>query len=106
VSRLFKTRYFSTSDFFGAKIGTSLSYAWLSVEDVVKRGVRWSIGTSNSIPLMDQPWLASSVNISAIHTSNAKFHSICVSELINQISKSWKEPPAYTCLTSTSPLKS
>ena len=37
-SRMFKTRYFSTSDFFEAKIGTSPMYVWqsiLSVKDVV-----------------------------------------------------------------------
>jgi len=84
VSRLFKTRYFPNSNFFGAKIVTSLGYVWrniLSVKDVVKRGARWSIDTGNSIPLMDQPWLASGV-VFRSHTQVTQNFTMFV--LVNQ----------------------
>jgi len=90
---LFKAHYFWTSDFFGTKLGTSLGCIWrniLSAKDVVKRGARWSIGTRNNIPLINQPWLACGESISAIYTFIAQYQTICVSKLIYHKSKSWK----------------
>jgi len=56
-----------------------------SANDVVKRNSRWSIGTGNA-----KPWLASGDNISPTQTCNAQFCSMCVSELIDQTTKTWK----------------
>jgi hypothetical protein len=58
VARLFKTKYFPHTDFFGANIGTNSSYIWRSIfsaKNVVHHGTRWCIGTSARIPLMGAP---------------------------------------------------
>lgn len=94
VTRLFKAKYFAHTDFFGSNIGTNTSYVWgsiFSAKNVVNHGARWCIGTSARIPLMGHPWLLNGECITTSQTWHVQFHSICVNELIDQTTKTWKE---------------
>lgn len=48
VTRIMKSKYFPSTDFLNAKLGTNPSYMWRSIlaaQTVVKQGCRRSIGT-------------------------------------------------------------
>ena len=73
VSRLFKARYFPNSDFIGSNIGHNPCYVWRSIfgaKIVVKKGVRWRIGSSVNIPFLGAHWLKGGLSLS---TSNPIF---------------------------------
>lgn len=47
VSKLFKARYFPSSDYLGAKLGHKPSFVWRSIfsaKRVIREGIRWKIG--------------------------------------------------------------
>jgi len=86
----YKCVNFPHTDFFGSKIGSTLSYVWQSIfssKDVVKQGARWCIGTNTRILLMGHPLLITSDRISPTQTGNTYFCSIYVSEVIDLTSK-------------------
>jgi hypothetical protein len=113
VERLFKARYFTHIDSFGSKIGTNMSYVWLSIfstKNVVQQGARWCIGTSKRVPLMEHPWILNGECITTSQMGNAQFRSICVQKLIDHTMKTWKEqlvhylfdPPTTLSILNTS----
>ena len=60
ITNLLKAKYFSHSDYFSASIGHNPSYVWRSfwsVRDYLKRGLKWSIGTGETISVWNQPWV-------------------------------------------------
>jgi len=60
ITRLLKARYYPHSDFFSAFIGHNPSYVWRSLwntRDFIKRGLKWSIGTGETISVWNEPWL-------------------------------------------------
>lgn len=93
VSRLFKARYFPHSDYLGATIGANPSYIWRSihsVQNLIRQGARWCIGTGSSIPLMHHPWLTNGGVITPLHTGGAQFRTGSVSDLIDPHTKTWR----------------
>ncbi|XP_060965763.1 uncharacterized protein LOC133034618 [Cannabis sativa] len=65
VTRVFKARYFPQGDFLSASIGSNPSFVWRSIwesQDLVRKGVRWCIGSGNNIPILQSPWLPDEVN--------------------------------------------
>jgi ribonuclease HI len=94
VSRLFKARYFPRSDYLGATIGANPSYIWRSihsVQNLIRKGARWCIGTGSSIPLMYHPWLANGDCITPLHTGGAHFRTGSVSDLVDPHTKVWRQ---------------
>ena len=60
VSCLFKARYFPTRSYLTPTLGHNPSNVWRSIlraRFIVRVGVRWSIDTRSSIPILDEPWL-------------------------------------------------
>ncbi|KAL8145631.1 hypothetical protein AgCh_003685 [Apium graveolens] len=65
VTKVYKARYFTDSNFFNSKLGSNPSFVWRSIwesKDLVKNGVRWNIGPGNQITIKDQPWLEDEFN--------------------------------------------
>ncbi|KAL8146995.1 hypothetical protein AgCh_004640 [Apium graveolens] len=60
VSRVYKARYFSNVHFLDAELGNNPSFIWRSVweaKGVVRDGVRWNLGSGETIEIRNQPWL-------------------------------------------------
>ncbi|XP_074377605.1 uncharacterized protein LOC141719122 [Apium graveolens] len=60
VSRLYKARYFVDTDFLNASRGHNPSFIWRSIleaRDLLKEGIRWRVGSGETILIRDQPWL-------------------------------------------------
>lgn len=65
VTRVYKACYFADSDFINSKLGNSPSYIWRSVfaaKDILVSGIRWRVGSGESIITMGQPSLQHEVN--------------------------------------------
>jgi hypothetical protein len=57
---IFKGQYFPNHSYLTANLGHNPSYVWrtiLRARFIVRGGSRWCIGPSNSIPILDEPWL-------------------------------------------------
>jgi len=64
ITRLLKAKYFPYSDYFSVSIEHDPSYVWRSLwneREVLKRGLKWSIGTGKTISIWIQPWLKESI---------------------------------------------
>lgn len=60
VARVFKAKYFATSDFMIATLRNQPSYAWRSIfvaREVLHLGLRWHIGDGKSVHIWRDPWL-------------------------------------------------
>ncbi|KAL1814194.1 hypothetical protein ACET3Z_024259 [Daucus carota] len=65
VSEVFKARYFPDCSFMDAQIGNNLSFVWRSIweaKHVIAAGMRWRIGSGNSVNIVGQPWLLGETN--------------------------------------------
>jgi hypothetical protein len=74
VSHIFKAQYLPNKSYFTATIGHNPSYVWqniLRVCFIVRCRARWSIGSGNNIPILNEPWLCNGDsidgNIAAAH---------------------------------------
>lgn len=66
VSRIFKACYFPNKSYLTATIGHNPSYMWciiLCAWFIVCGRARWSIGSSNHISIIDEPWLLNGESI-------------------------------------------
>ncbi|KAL8116353.1 hypothetical protein AgCh_022742 [Apium graveolens] len=65
VSRVYKARYFSKVHFLDAELGNNPSFIWRSVweaKGVVRDGVRWNLGSGETVAIRNQPWLQDKEN--------------------------------------------
>lgn len=65
VSRVYKARYFPHSHFLDASLGNRPSYTWASIfeaKDLIRRGVRWKVGSGNQIRIWGSPWVCNNGN--------------------------------------------
>jgi len=66
VSCIFKARYFPIGSYMTANLGHNSSYVWRSIlkaHFIVRGGACWCIGTCNSIPVLNEPWLVNGERI-------------------------------------------
>ena len=92
VSRLFKAWYFSSSNYFNAKLGHNLSYIWRSIlraQFIVQGGTRWCIGPCNSIPILNEPWLKNDRCIACYSPETNFLHNFTVASFIDTDAKQW-----------------
>lgn len=60
LARVFKARYFTSSDIFSAKTGSYPSFTWKSlcnVREVVREGMLWRVGKGDCINIWNDLWL-------------------------------------------------
>ena len=95
VSRIFKARYFPSKSYLNATIGHNPSYEWRSIlraRFIVRSGSRWCIGSSDSIPILNSPWLSNGEHIDGNITRGHYVRDFKVSSLISDHSKEWNVP--------------
>lgn len=91
VSRVYKAIYFKDTSFLHSSLGSSPSFIWRSIiaaKDVVSSGVRWRIGTGESIQILGQPWLTDKVN-PFITTASQSIENTTVKSLMCVDKKEW-----------------
>lgn len=94
VTKIFKAKYFSRDDFLDAELGHNPSYAWRSIwmsKALVKKGVRWSIGGGDSIPIWESPWLCNGESLSCPIGLPFELQHLSISDLWVHGSKCWNE---------------
>ena len=92
VFRVFKAKYFPTSDFMEARLGHRPSYAWRSISmarKVLKLGLRWHIGDGCSVRITEDPWLPLSSSFNSISARHVLDPKETVSILINDDAQTW-----------------
>lgn len=60
VAKLYKARYYPTSSYLEANIGSNPSFIWRSIIEVqstIKDNYRWRVGDGKSIKIWKDPWL-------------------------------------------------
>ena len=65
VSRIFKARYFPSSSFMEAELGSNPSYIWRSIlaaQNMIRSGARWRIGNGSNVRIWGDPWLSDALN--------------------------------------------
>ncbi|XP_074356169.1 putative mitochondrial protein AtMg00310 [Apium graveolens] len=65
VSRLYRAKYFASTDFINSKLGHSPSFVWRSISEakqLLLDGTRWCIGNGRNIQIVGQPWLMGDEN--------------------------------------------
>jgi hypothetical protein len=92
VTRIFKARYFPTSNYLNARLGHNLSYVWRSIlkaRFIVRGGARWYIGSGESIPILNEPWLVNGDNIDGNIAGAHYVRDFSVNSLIDNDTKTW-----------------
>jgi len=95
VSRIFKARYFPSKSYLAATIGHNPSFVWRSIlraRFIVREGARWKIGSGDSIPILDAPWLSNGECIDGNFEGAQLFHNYSVKSLLLDHCKSWNVP--------------
>ncbi|XP_074376896.1 putative mitochondrial protein AtMg00310 [Apium graveolens] len=65
VSKLFKARFYPKGNFLTAATSNNPSYVWRSIceaKPLLISGVRWLVGSGESISIKNQPWLDDAAN--------------------------------------------
>ena len=60
VAQIYKAKYFPTTNFLEATLGSNPSFTWRSVwmaKSILVRGCRWRVGKGNEINMWNSPWL-------------------------------------------------
>lgn len=90
---LFKARYFPDCSFLEAEIGNNPNFIWRSIweaKHVISAGMRWKIGSGNSVNIIGQPWLLDDNN--PFITSNVQgLENRKVSALMAMEYRGWDE---------------
>jgi len=92
VSHILKARYFPNHSYLKTNLGHNPSYVWHSIlraRFIVRGGLHWCIGPSNSIHILDEPWLLNGECIDGNITGAHFVRDFTVDSLIDNNSKSW-----------------
>ncbi|XP_063941746.1 uncharacterized protein LOC135149877 [Daucus carota subsp. sativus] len=91
VARLFKTRYFSNTNFLEVPLGNNPSFVWRSIweaRSLLRAGARWMVGAGTNISIANQPWLQDEEN-PYITSSSPSFENNTVASLMTLNDRSW-----------------
>jgi hypothetical protein len=93
LSQVFKAKYYPKEGFLDAKLGNNPSYVWRSInasQVIVKRGLRWKLGSGAKVHVWKQPWLRDDTNaLNTIDITQGRA-DMRVADLIDYITGSWK----------------
>jgi hypothetical protein len=92
VARVFKAKYFATSNFMDATLGNRPSYAWRSIfmaREVLHLGLRWHIGDGKSVDIWRDPWLPTKGSFMVRSDPQGSHPVESVSDLILADSQRW-----------------
>lgn len=88
---IYKVRYITQDDFFGAKKGPDLSFTWRRIWEAKKfplKGCRWKIEDGRSVHIWKDTWILGVITpIMQLDTFAEEAHHIIVSSLITSDDK-------------------
>lgn len=93
VSRIFKARYYPTSTFLTATLGSNPSYIWRSVmkaQSLIKNGISCRIGDGREVDILNTHWLPS-ISDPYVHTVNEALNNQKVFSLLKTGERAWDE---------------
>ncbi|XP_060957652.1 uncharacterized protein LOC133029176 [Cannabis sativa] len=65
AGKIYKARYYPHSDFLTAELGNNPSFVWRSIwssQDLLRSGIRRTIGTGTNVNILQHPWLPNLAN--------------------------------------------
>lgn len=93
VSRLYKAKYFPKCSFLEAVVGNNPSFIWRSIleaKELIRSGLRWKVGSGDSINIVGQAWLLDDQN-PFITTCTLSIANEKVSALMETDHRGWDE---------------
>ncbi|KAM6547817.1 hypothetical protein CsatB_019493 [Cannabis sativa] len=91
VGKVFRAKYFPTSDYLSAELGNNPSFVWRSIwaaQSVVRLGAVRIIGNGETTTILSTPWLPDSGNRLVTSTHPALLHNT-VSSLFSLEARAW-----------------
>lgn len=93
-SQILETRYFSSTDFLSAPVGSRPSYIWRSIRSsrwVLEKGCKWIVGDGRSIRIWRDSWLSRAPSFRFISPRVVDSSCEFVSDLLDPIVGGWKD---------------
>ncbi|XP_062088933.1 uncharacterized mitochondrial protein AtMg00310-like [Humulus lupulus] len=93
VGKVFKARYYPRGSFINANLGANPSFIWRSIwetQELLKSGMRWSIGSGNNVNILGEPWLPDRLDPMVVSMHPMLQHQK-VSVLMKIEEKAWDE---------------
>ena len=90
--QIFKSKFFPHGSIMDASVCSQGSYAWKSLpkgKEVLRKGLKWRIGTRDAINLWSDPWLPSTIQPQIQSLVVQDFANAKVCSIINPIYKCW-----------------
>ena len=90
--RFFKSKFFPHGSIFDAKENKG-SFAWKSMLkgiELIKRGLKWRIGTGSQVHIFHDAWLLGSWQGKVLSPVTESHANAIVSSLINHVDRCWK----------------
>lgn len=100
MTRVLKGKYFPKCVFLDAKLSQAASYTWRSIvaaRDVLKTGVRWTVGRGDNINIWSNPWIPSIPSLKVWSEPNLVGCPLKLSELIDHEECKWKQDVLHHC---------
>ncbi|CAJ2628079.1 unnamed protein product [Trifolium pratense] len=104
ISKLYKAKYFPGCEFFESKVGHNPSFVWRSIcnsKFLLRAGSRWTIGSGNNIPLLNENWLFDASSLQLQQTEVSLAGHLAVADVILPDTKGWNLPLLTTLLESS-----
>lgn len=92
VCRVLKAKYFVKGEFLNVHYGHSPSFTWRSIcasQDLVRKGLRWRIGTGANVSVWKDPWLRRDECLFPFHPLVPELSDLCVSDLFMPGTRTW-----------------
>ncbi|GMI90175.1 hypothetical protein like AT4G29090 [Hibiscus trionum] len=106
IGRLFWAKYFPSSDFMKARLGSNPSLIWRSVwsaRGLLKKRIRWKVGCGRMVSVWNDYWLPGPVpkKVSSLQTLDVQW----VADLIDEASGGWMTDLVMTTFSSSEALE-
>ena len=94
VSRIFQARYFLSSSFMEAELGSNPSYIWRSIlaaQNMIRSGARWRIGNGSNVRIWGDPWFPDELNPYVESPLYSNLENAFVGSLMSTSRNAWEE---------------
>ncbi|KAL4386202.1 hypothetical protein GQ457_09G009570 [Hibiscus cannabinus] len=91
LAKVLKGRYYPSSSFMNASLGSNPSYTWKSIwcsRGLLEKGYGWRVGNGTTINIWSEPWISNNGDGRIQDTPINPRYSM-VSDLIDPLSNSW-----------------
>jgi hypothetical protein len=92
VAKIFQSKYYPSSSFLEAPLGSRVSFVWRSLfhaKGLLLRGILWRVGNGSSIRIWKDRWIPSTSSHLVCSPVGALGHDATVSDLIDKENGCW-----------------